>query len=378
MKLNKRKLLLGFIAICTAPAFGQGMQFNIIVKLSSPAPGTMLFFNHISARSGETVTDSVLLVNGTAKFSGSTLYLQKAMLFAAPKNSGFDVEKAKDRLPVYLEAGNIAVTGKDILKTASVHGTRLNNDAQAFSELRKQYKEKQAVLFKSYSTIDHKDSTAMASLNRDAGQYSTDKAKAEEDFFYSHLNSPIALEWLRATINPAQEKTKATEMFSRMSKEVKESFSGKKYAETLAVAQSAEIGSVAPNFTSKTPDGKEVSLNSFRGKYVLLDFWASWCAPCRAENPNVLKAYQKYSNQNFTILACSLDDSRERWMKAIVADALPWTQVSDLASWNSSASKLFGVTAIPANFLIDPNGKIVARDLRGPALDEMLQKIIKL
>ncbi|WP_431294420.1 peroxiredoxin family protein [Pedobacter sp. P26] len=119
-------------------------------------------------------------------------------------------------------------------------------------------------------------------------------------------------------------------------------------------------------------------MSSFRGKYVLLDFWASWCKPCREENPNVLKAYQKFSSHNFTVLAYSLDDSRERWEKAIVTDGLPWTQLSDLASWKSEASKLFGVTAIPSNFLIDPNGKIVARNLRGQELDKTLEKFIKI
>lgn len=370
-------MLSSLILVCSAPAFSQELQFTLTVKMSAPVPNTIAFFNHIDSKSGKAVTDSTLFVNGIAKFSGSTLYPQKAMLLATPKNSGFDFEKVKDRLPVYLEAGNITVSGKDVVKTAVVSGTRLNNDAQAFANLRATNQLKQAELFKRYNSRDTSDNAAITQLNQDADQFVIDKQKSEEDFFNSHLNSPIALEWLRGTMNPAQEKTKATAMFARMSNEVKASFSGKKYAEELAAAKSAEIGSIAPEFTSHTPDGKEIALSSFRGKYVLLDFWASWCGPCRAENPNVLKAYQKYSNQNFTILAYSLDSDRPAWLRAIKADALPWTQLSDLKLWNSEASKLFGVTAIPANFLIDPSGKIVARDLRGPALEAALEKIIK-
>ncbi len=137
-----------------------------------------------------------------------------------------------------------------------------------------------------------------------------------------------------------------------------------------------DIGTMAPNITMNTPEGKQVSLASLKGKYVLLDFWASWCGPCRAENPNVVAAYTKYKDKNFTVFSVSLDDKKENWQKAIQDDGLSWTHVSDLKRWESSAAKLYSIQAIPSNFLIDPSGKIIARDLRGDDLDQKLAELL--
>ena len=124
-------------------------------------------------------------------------------------------------------------------------------------------------------------------------------------------------------------------------------------------------------------NGNMVSLSSFKGKYVLLDFWASWCGPCRGENPNVVAAYERFKGNNFTILGVSLDNKKDAWEQAIKEDGLTWTQVSDLKGWSSSAATLYAVQSIPSNFLIDPTGKIIARNLRGSELEEMLQQILK-
>ncbi|MFV0365313.1 MAG: redoxin domain-containing protein [Mangrovibacterium sp.] len=135
-------------------------------------------------------------------------------------------------------------------------------------------------------------------------------------------------------------------------------------------------GKPAPDFTLPTPDGTAVSLSDFRGKYVLLDFWASWCGPCRKENPNVLAAYKKFNSKNFDILAVSLDKDKAKWEEAIEKDGLPWTHVSDLKFWQSEAAALYGVKSIPASFLIDPNGVIVAKNLRGAELEKKLAELL--
>ncbi|MFY0252767.1 redoxin domain-containing protein [Chitinophaga sp. 30R24] len=138
-----------------------------------------------------------------------------------------------------------------------------------------------------------------------------------------------------------------------------------------------KVGQIAPDFTLPDPSGKMISLSSFRGKYVLVDFWASWCRPCRQENPNVVKAYQQFKDKNFTILGVSLDKTKDQWQEAIKADGLTWNHVSDLKFWDSAVVPLFGINAIPTNFLLDPQGKIIATNLRGEALEAKLQEILK-
>lgn len=137
------------------------------------------------------------------------------------------------------------------------------------------------------------------------------------------------------------------------------------------------VGYKATNFTQPNTEGKQVSLSDFKGKYVLIDFWASWCRPCRMENPNVVAAYNRYKDKGFTILGVSMDSNRDPWLAAIQQDNLTWTHVSDLKGWGNEVGKLYGVSGIPQNYLIDKEGKIVAKDLRGAALEEKLAEIIK-
>jgi peroxiredoxin len=145
----------------------------------------------------------------------------------------------------------------------------------------------------------------------------------------------------------------------------------------MAKLKSVQVGQIAPDFTMNTIDGKPIKLSSMRGKYVMIDFWASWCVPCREENPNVVNMYKKYKDKNFTILGISLDKDPLAWKQAVVADNLTWTHASELKDFESPTVRAYQVDGIPANFILDPQGKIVGKNLRGADLDVFLNKTLR-
>lgn len=166
--------------------------------------------------------------------------------------------------------------------------------------------------------------------------------------------------------------------YNKLDTAIKNSVIGTSLGQFIAYHKVGAVGTDALDFIQPDTLGIPVSLSSFKGKYVLVDFWASWCAPCRMENPNVVANYNKFKDKNFTILGVSLDKpgQKDKWLQAIKKDQLAWTQVSDLQYWNNAAAQLYHVSGIPFNFLIDPNGKIVAKNLRGPDLEKKLCQLI--
>jgi len=149
----------------------------------------------------------------------------------------------------------------------------------------------------------------------------------------------------------------------------------KELKEIAAIKKGVEVGNIAPDFTGTTPDGEKIKLSDYLGNYLLLDFWASWCGPCRRENPHVVIAYNNFKSKGFSVFGVSLDKNKEDWTRAIKKDSLTWPHVSDLKFWDSAPAKLYGVRSIPSNFLLDPTGKIIARNLQGEDLIKKLKEV---
>jgi len=200
-------------------------------------------------------------------------------------------------------------------------------------------------------------------------------------FISEHPDSYISLLALSELSNPntGVEISNLTQLYTGLSESLKKTEFGIFLGNQILTISRTAIGAVAPDFTQNDPDGKPVKLSDFRGKYVLIDFWASWCSPCRQENPNLVKAYAQFKNKNFEILGVSLDNpnAETAWLNAIERDRMTWTQVSDLQGWKNQAALLYGVEGIPQNFLIDPKGVIIAKNLRGEELIRTLSSLLK-
>lgn len=320
--------------------------------------------------------DSVILKKGSFTFKGTlNTPVQAAIVLK------HDTAAPKDYLRFFLENAAISITASDSVNNAVVKGSATNDDDKALMALQKPYKKVADSIMAVYwkrSAQERKDSVWLSSIRpimekNENGYNATSRA-----FIASHPNSYAALVAFHSfelgyNFNPDTAEAK----FAKFSTSLRETSLGKKYVAIINTGKMTNTGVVAPDFSQTDTTGKVVKLSDFRGKYVLVDFWASWCKPCRAENPNLVKAYNQFKDKNFTILGVSLDEEKTRkaWTGAVQKDGLPWTQVSELKGFEGTAAKLYGVTAIPSNFLIDPNGKIIARNLRGEMLEKKLEEL---
>lgn len=225
-----------------------------------------------------------------------------------------------------------------------------------------------------YEAMSKNDSETIKNIQAQAMELEEQQAERVKESITSMGDSFASMAAI-GLLNPKTDFQFIDELVSKLNENYPGTTSILQLKQQLDEMRALSVGQPAPEIELPNPDGKSVKLSDLRGKYVLIDFWAAWCKPCRQENPNVVRLYNQYKDKGFEVFGVSLDRTREDWVKAIADDGLTWTQVSDLKYFNSAAAELYQIDAIPATYMIDPDGNIIAKDLRGPSLENKLAEL---
>jgi peroxiredoxin len=346
-------------AIVTLPAMAQEGKFTIKGNLERNGSIKIGLYRY-TEKSGKTI-DTLSTADGQFLFKGTVDGTETGQIL-------FSEGQRQSGMVFYLEPGTIHIDCPGDGDHAIIKGTPLNNDLQQFKEM----------LNVVIDSMNAAEPARRMKLTQFSPEVLEPKVAVLRKFILAHPGSKVGLDQLTQYAIKSSKPDIVEPLLHALKPVLRDSKGGQELALRIQGMRTA-IGSEAPSFTLPDTQGHNVSLTDFRGKYVLIDFWATWCGPCMEEMPNVARAFHQYKDKNFTIVGVSLDrpDSKDKWLNVIDRDHLDWIQVSDLNFWNSKAALAYNINSVPANFLIGPDGKIVARNLRGEALQTKLAELFK-
>lgn len=373
------------ILISTLAAWGFSCQsqtpsadsFVITGKVNQPQADWIYLQKAINGGQTKNV-DSVRLANGVNTFSFKGKVGEGGFYLVNLFN--------KQRVLVILEGGdNLTLTADGFDEPtkkgkSEVTGSKNMEYFQKVNTLNEGFQAKAQAMTQEFQAAAQKNDQAKQNKIQQDYEMARKQMVSELKAMYPAMGSSlVALYGINLIVgqDPEEEMPFLVELASKFEKERAGNSQFEAFVQSVRKLQVVSAGAAAPDISLNTPDGKTIKLSSLRGKYVLIDFWASWCGPCRKENPNVVRMYNKFKNKNFEIFGVSLDDNKQKWTGAIAQDGLGWMHVSDLKGWQSQGAALYSVTAIPATFLIDKEGKIIAKNLRGDALEQKLTEVLK-